>query len=107
MTNFDYITATDFDRAWLNFELDLPLKPDKNGGQNLFLRAQGLRQIDRAATSAQQSGDSKEVLADQFQYPGRSGHRRYRFSRCPPGDRRTFIPGVPTKGRRASGPITR
>jgi hypothetical protein len=28
--------ATDFDRAWLNFELDLPLKPDKNGRPNLF-----------------------------------------------------------------------
>ena len=31
MTNFDYIVANDFDRAWLNFELDLPLKPGKNG----------------------------------------------------------------------------
>jgi hypothetical protein len=36
MNNFDYITATDFDRAWLNFELDLPLKPEKNGKPNPF-----------------------------------------------------------------------
>lgn len=36
MNNFDYITATDFDRAWLNFELDLPLKPEKNGRPNPF-----------------------------------------------------------------------
>lgn len=36
MNNLDYITATDFDRAWLNFELDLPLKPDKDGHPNLF-----------------------------------------------------------------------
>ena len=36
MNGFDYIVATDFDRAWLNFELDLPLKPDKNGQPNPF-----------------------------------------------------------------------
>ncbi len=36
MKNFDYIRATDFDRAWLNFELDLPLKPEKNGKTNPF-----------------------------------------------------------------------
>jgi hypothetical protein len=36
MKNFDYIIASDFDRAWLNFELDLPLKPDKNGNPNPF-----------------------------------------------------------------------
>jgi len=36
MNNFDYIVATDFDRAWLNFELDLPLKPAKNGKDNAF-----------------------------------------------------------------------
>lgn len=36
MNHLDYITATDFDRAWLNFELDLPLKPDKNGRTNPF-----------------------------------------------------------------------
>ncbi|MCE9644562.1 MAG: hypothetical protein K8S20_01080 [Chloroflexi bacterium] len=36
MKNFDYIIATDLDRAWLNFELDLPLKPEKNGKPNPF-----------------------------------------------------------------------
>jgi hypothetical protein len=36
MSDFEYITATDFDRAWLNFELDLPLKPGPNGEPNRF-----------------------------------------------------------------------
>jgi len=36
MNHFDYVMATDFDRAWLNFELDLPLKPGKNGQRNPF-----------------------------------------------------------------------
>lgn len=36
MNNFDYIVANDFDRAWLNFELDLPLKPGKDGRPNPF-----------------------------------------------------------------------
>jgi hypothetical protein len=36
MGTFDYVVATDFDRAWLNFELDLPLKPDKDGRPNAF-----------------------------------------------------------------------
>jgi len=36
MSNIDYIIATDFDRAWLNFELDLPLKPNRNGLPNPF-----------------------------------------------------------------------
>jgi hypothetical protein len=36
MNNLDYIVATDFDRAWLNFELDLPLKPGKDGKANPF-----------------------------------------------------------------------
>jgi hypothetical protein len=36
MSNFDYLKATDFDRAWLNFELDLPLKPGLNGKPNPF-----------------------------------------------------------------------
>ncbi len=42
MTNKDpirkleYIKATDFDRAWLNFELDLPLKPVPDGKNNPF-----------------------------------------------------------------------
>ena len=36
MSNFDYIKAMDFDRAWLNFELDLPLEPGKDGSANPF-----------------------------------------------------------------------
>lgn len=36
MSKFDYIVATDFDRAWLNFELDLPLKPTQDGFNNPF-----------------------------------------------------------------------
>ncbi len=36
MDDFDYISASDFDRAWLNFELDLPLRPSKNGDPNPF-----------------------------------------------------------------------
>jgi len=36
MNNLDYIRANDFDRAWLNFELDLPLKPEKSGKPNPF-----------------------------------------------------------------------
>jgi hypothetical protein len=36
MTTYEYITAKDFDRAWLNFELDLPLSPGKNGQANPF-----------------------------------------------------------------------
>ncbi len=36
MSNFEYLKAKDFDRAWLNFELDLPLKPGPNGATNPF-----------------------------------------------------------------------
>lgn len=36
MSEFEYITANDFDRAWLNFELDLPLRPGPNGEPNCF-----------------------------------------------------------------------
>ncbi|MGB8213135.1 MAG: hypothetical protein WCE68_06205 [Anaerolineales bacterium] len=36
MNDFAYTLATDFDRAWLNFELDLPLKPGPNGEPNPF-----------------------------------------------------------------------
>jgi hypothetical protein len=36
MSEFEYIMAADFDRAWLNFELDLPLKPGPNGEPNPF-----------------------------------------------------------------------
>ena len=34
--DFEYITAQDFDLAWLNFELDLPLKPGPLGTPNPF-----------------------------------------------------------------------
>ena len=33
MSNFDYIVATDFDRAWLNFELDLEIYNDPFAAQ--------------------------------------------------------------------------
>lgn len=36
MSNFEYVKASDFDRAWLNFELDLPLKAGPNGKHNPF-----------------------------------------------------------------------
>lgn len=36
MEDFEYITAKDFDRAWLNFELDLPLTPGAHGEINPF-----------------------------------------------------------------------
>ena len=36
MGNFDYIRAKDFDRAWLNFELDLPLETSADGKANPF-----------------------------------------------------------------------
>lgn len=36
MRSFDYSIATDLDRAWLNFELDLPLKPGHDGLPNSF-----------------------------------------------------------------------
>ncbi|MBK8421470.1 hypothetical protein [Candidatus Villigracilis saccharophilus] len=36
MSNFEYLKATEFDRAWLNFELDLPLKPAPGGKANPF-----------------------------------------------------------------------
>jgi len=36
MSNFDYIRAVDFDRAWLNFELDLPLEIGADGSPNPF-----------------------------------------------------------------------
>ncbi len=34
--DFEYLLATDLDRAWLNFELDLPLEPGPNGERNPF-----------------------------------------------------------------------
>lgn len=34
--DFDYVVAQDFERAWLNFELDLPLEPSTDGKPNPF-----------------------------------------------------------------------
>lgn len=36
MSDFAYTIANDFDRGWLNFELDLPLRPGPNGEPNPF-----------------------------------------------------------------------
>lgn len=36
MTAVDYVKAKDFEKAWLNFELDLPLKPTKDFKPNPF-----------------------------------------------------------------------
>ncbi len=68
MNNFDYIVASDFDRAWLNFELDLPLKPGKNGKPNPFY-------IDRPRNPISELTDA--LLAPFYRPPKFffSGHR--------------------------------
>ena len=68
MNNFDYIVATDFDRAWLNFELDLPLKPGQNGKPNPFY-------IDRPRNPIAELADA--LLAPFYRPPKFffSGHR--------------------------------
>jgi len=68
MNGFDYIVAIDFDRAWLNFELDLPLKPDKNGRPNPFY-------IDRPGNPIDELTDA--LLAPFYRPPKFffSGHR--------------------------------
>lgn len=68
MNSFDYIVATDFDRAWLNFELDLPLKPGKNGQPNPFY-------IDRPGNPIAELTDA--LLAPFYRPPKFffSGHR--------------------------------
>ncbi len=68
MQNFDYIVATDFDRAWLNFELDLPLKPGANGEHNPFY-------IDRPGNPITELTDA--LLASFYKPPKFffSGHR--------------------------------
>jgi hypothetical protein len=68
MNTFDYVVATDFDRAWLNFELDLPLKPDKDGRPNPFY-------IDRPGNPISELTDA---LSAPFYRPPKfffSGHR--------------------------------
>jgi hypothetical protein len=68
MADFDYIIANDFDRAWLNFELDLPLEPGPNGEPNPFY-------VDRPGNPLAELQDS--LLAPFFQPPKFffSGHR--------------------------------
>ena len=68
MNGFDYIVAKDFDRAWLNFELDLPLKPGKNGQANPFY-------IDRPGNPIAELTDA--LLAPFYRPPKFffSGHR--------------------------------
>jgi hypothetical protein len=68
MNHFEYIKAKDFDRAWLNFELDLPLKPDKSGKANPFY-------IDRPGNPIAELTDA--LLAPFYRPPKFffSGHR--------------------------------
>jgi hypothetical protein len=68
MSEFEYTLATDFDRAWLNFELDLPLKPGANGEPNPFY-------IDRPGNPIAELTDA--LLAPFYRPPKFffSGHR--------------------------------
>lgn len=68
MSNFDYSIAIDFDRAWLNFELDLPLKPTRDGMPNPFY-------IDRPGNPIAELTDA--LLAPFYRPPKFffSGHR--------------------------------
>ena len=68
MSEFDYTLATDFDRAWLNFELDLPLRPASNGAPNPFYIARPGNPI----------GELIDALMAPFYRPPKfffSGHR--------------------------------
>lgn len=68
MSNFEYIKALDFDRAWLNFELDLPLEPGPHGTPNPFY-------ITRPGDPIAELGDA---LLSPFYRPPKfffSGHR--------------------------------
>ncbi len=68
MTKYDYIKAHDFDRAWLNFELDLPLAPGPNGEPNPFY-------VSRPGNPINELADA--ILAPFFRPPKFyfSGHR--------------------------------
>ena len=68
MSNFDYIRAIDFDRAWLNFELDLPLETGMDGSPNPFY-------ISRPGDPIAELGDA--LLAPFYRAPKFffSGHR--------------------------------
>jgi hypothetical protein len=90
MEKFEYITAQDLDRAWLNFELDLRLEPSPDGSPNpfyvdrpgnpvacaicpttqvLFLGPSRLRQIYRTAPSDRRPCHQSKVHPISFQYP--------------------------------------
>jgi hypothetical protein len=68
MSNIEYIKAKDFERAWLNFELDLPLKPTKDFKPNPFY-------IDRPSNPIEELTDA--LLAPFYRPPKFffSGHR--------------------------------
>jgi hypothetical protein len=65
---FEYVRAEDLDRAWLNFELDLPLEPLPDGQPNPFY-------VDRPGNPVNELVDA--LLAPYFQPPKFffSGHR--------------------------------
>jgi hypothetical protein len=65
---FEYILANDLNRAWLNFELDLPLEPGSQGEANPFY-------VDRPGNPVAELEDA--LLAPYFQPPKFffSGHR--------------------------------
>lgn len=68
MNNLEYQVAFDFDRAWLNFELDLPLQPVQNGSSNPFY-------VNRPDNPINELTDA---LRAPFYYPPKfffSGHR--------------------------------
>ncbi len=68
MVDFEYIVANDFDRAWLNFEPDLPLEPMPDGGPNPFY-------VERPGNAVALLEES--LLAPYYQPPKYflSGHR--------------------------------
>lgn len=66
--DFEYIKATDFDRTWLNFELDLPLEVMPDGQPNPFY-------VDRPGNPVAQL---ERYLLRRFRQPPKyffSGHR--------------------------------
>src|SRR3989304_543875 len=68
MSDIEYIFANDFDRAWLNFELHLPLEPGPNGEPNPFY-------VDRPGNPTARL--ERELLREYRQPPKYffSGHR--------------------------------
>ncbi len=68
MNELNYEKAKDFDRAWLNFELDLPLRPPANGQTNPFY-------VNRSGNPI---AELKDALLAPFYKPPKfffSGHR--------------------------------